>query len=508
MTGSYRANHSATLDCDVLVVGSGAGGSCVAWTLCQQGLDVLMLEEGPFVPKEEHPANLAEAFGRNWRAGGLTVGLGRTPVAYAEGRCVGGGTEINSAIYQQIPEELLDAWATDYQIQDFGKQALKPYYEKVTNELKVSRSKGPLGPPSDLMKQGSKALGWETSHLLRAQDGCTGSNQCASGCPTGAKQSMTVSLLPQALASGMRLIAECKVTRLRTKKERVTLVKAIATDHENRRHALTIKPKTIFLCAGAIHTPTLLRRSGICRNIGDTLRLHPMVKVAALFDGPVNAHSNRLPLHAVTEFMPERRLGGSLFSPGLLSSVLAESWQTNHHRMQQWDHMGLYYAQSRGLACGKIRPLPLLPHEEPLVSYTPTPMEWQQLSFGIVELAELLFAAKARTVYPGIAGHTGWRSMDEVRMIRRTGLPLKSTTVSTIHLMGSCPLGESETTTATDSYGRVRGFDNLIVADASQIPEAPNVNPQATAMALALRNAEHFLSQTDTARTTAAQNER
>jgi choline dehydrogenase-like flavoprotein len=60
----------------------------------------------------------------------------------------------------------------------------------------------------------------------------------------------------------------------------------------------------------------------------------------------------------------------------------------------------------------------------------------------------------------------------------------------TIHLFGSCPMGEKEDACPVDSFGRVHGFENLVVADASIIPEAPGVNPQATIMALGFRNAE------------------
>jgi len=63
----------------------------------------------------------------------------------------------------------------------------------------------------------------------------------------------------------------------------------------------------------------------------------------------------------------------------------------------------------------------------------------------------------------------------------------------TIHLFSSCPMGEDERRCATDSFGRIHGFHNLFIADASLLCTAPGVNPQGSIMALTRRNALHFL---------------
>jgi choline dehydrogenase-like flavoprotein len=66
--------------------------------------------------------------------------------------------------------------------------------------------------------------------------------------------------------------------------------------------------------------------------------------------------------------------------------------------------------------------------------------------------------------------------------------------LTSVHLFSTCPMGKDETACATDSSGRLHGFDNLYLADASVIPDSPGVNPQATIMALALRNARRFVA--------------
>jgi choline dehydrogenase-like flavoprotein len=65
----------------------------------------------------------------------------------------------------------------------------------------------------------------------------------------------------------------------------------------------------------------------------------------------------------------------------------------------------------------------------------------------------------------------------------------------TVHLTSSVRMGEDRSSTGTDSFGRVWGYTNLRVNDASLLPDAPGVNPQAAIMAISLRNADHFLTQ-------------
>ena len=58
------------------------------------------------------------------------------------------------------------------------------------------------------------------------------------------------------------------------------------------------------------------------------------------------------------------------------------------------------------------------------------------------------------------------------------------------------PMGERTERCAADSFGRVHGVRNVHVNDASLLPDAPGVNPQASVMAVAIRNARHFVDRT------------
>ncbi len=492
INGSFRLDHSATLTCDVLVIGSGAGGSVIAHELVSAGKDVLLLEEGSAIWPESVPASSATGVNKLWRNGGMTVALGKPPVAYAEGSCLGGGTEVNSAIVQRAPDPLLNEWANKYQIADFGADALRPAYDWACQKLHASLTEEPLGAPSHLLRQAAEAKGWKVTALERAQAHCVGTNMCSSGCPTGGKQSMSGTLLRTALQRGLRLVANCRAHKIIMKRGQAVGARAIATGADGRRHNITIRCQTVFVAAGAVHTPALLRASGVTHAVGNSLRLHPTLKTLARFPFALNAQEYRLPLYAVTEFMPDIRLGGSVFVPGFFGMALAEDWENRQNLLPEMAQCGLYYTMIRASGSGKVRPIPGN-RGNPLVTYSLTDSDHDNLRRGLGHLADLMFTAGATHIYPSLANHAGWQNPEEAQRAIAT-IQLNQANLMTIHLFSSCPMGEQQERCAANSFGRVFGTKNLYIGDASLIPEAPGVNPQATIMAIAYRNVTAWLA--------------
>ena len=107
-------------------------------------------------------------------------------------------------------------------------------------------------------------------------------------------------------------------------------------------------------------------------------------------------------------------------------------------------------------------------------------------------MARGLFAAGATHVTPSVIGHPGWADAGATMGAETQPAP-ERTALMTIHLFASCPMGETEFR-PVDSFGRLKGWGNVILADGSVLPGAPGVNPQGTIMALALRAADAFLA--------------
>ena len=120
--------------------GLGCGRRVAAATLAAAGLDVLVLESGPYVDRTSHPTDPLDGLPLLYRDGGMTIATGslRSPVPV--GRTVGGTTVINSGTCFRAPREVLDDWANREGIG--WANELEPLYEAAEEVLAVT----PLDP--------------------------------------------------------------------------------------------------------------------------------------------------------------------------------------------------------------------------------------------------------------------------------------------------------------------------------------------------------------------------
>jgi choline dehydrogenase-like flavoprotein len=428
---------------------------------------------------------------RIYRRRGMTPILGRIPIGYVEGACLGGSTEINSGFWHRTPREVLLRWKAQFDLADSSPEELAEHFEKAEDWLRVSTYGGPLPKSTQVFSRGIDAMGWAAQQVPRAAPGCRSTNQCAAGCPSGAKQGMSRSVIPLAEAAGVKVVTRCAVQLLVVERDRVTGVLAELRREDGTRELVRIDAEHVFLCAGPTETPALLRRSGIKRHVGDSLRIHPMLKVAAVFPEVIDAQDSVLPLLQVKEFWPEISMGGAFFTPGHLAMLLSDNWLETRGAMGDYRNMASYYVAVRGSGQGSVRPS-LIGDGGPILRYELSEEDRINLSKGLARLAALLLAAGATHVHPTVQGLPTIRS--EVEAIRWLDerLPRSALSLTTVHAFSSCPIGERRDRCAADSFGKVHGYQNLYVNDASMLPDSPGVNPQGSVMALARRNALHF----------------
>ena len=475
----------------VIVIGSGAGGAVTALELARAGHDVLVLEEGPRIGLGGYGRKPTEAMRTLYRRRGMTPILGSVPIGYVEGCCVGGSTEINSGFWNRVPAEILQRWGAQYDLADADEGTLSPHYAWAEQQLGVRRSERAWPASTRKLAQGAESMGWRFGEVERAAPGCCHTNTCASGCPTGAKQGMSVGVWPSAEAAGARLLSGCRALHLLRKGDRVTGVVARLRDETGER-IVRLDAEAVFVCAGPTETPALLQRSGIRYHVGGTLRIHPYLKVAALYDEVIDAEKSVLPLVQVKEFAPELSMGGAFFTLGHLAMTLSENWPENRGEMRSHRQMAHYYVGVRGSGRGSVRPSLMSP-DNALIRYDLSGIDLKNLSVGLARLSSILLASGAKSLHPAVHGLPAIRTEREaVRWLDETLLPGAMSLV-TVHAFSSCPIGERTDRCAADSYGKVRGFGNLYLNDASMLPDSPGVNPQATVMAFARRNVMRYL---------------
>jgi choline dehydrogenase-like flavoprotein len=473
------------LRAEVAVIGSGPGGAVSATLLAEAGHDVLLIEEGPHLSLESAPHFSREEILQKYRNGGVTVAMGRAKVAYVEGRCVGGSSEINRGLYHRTPPEVLETWRREFRVQACSPSELQPHFEACEQTARVSYLPGAAPAISLKLQEGATNLGWNCIEVPRlfsyARDGGRGS--------PGTKQSMSETFVPRYLAAGGRLLPDTRVLRVARHGGRWRLC-AEHTANGMRKRTLEISAPTVVVACGAVQTPALLRRSGITRNVGDTLSFHPMAKVVARFAEPVNRLSDLEPVHQVKEFDPRFSMGCSVSKRPALALAMADHPEWLAEVDRDWSHMAIYYAQSTG-GRGVVRTLPGF--RDPLVRARYNPADMADLAEGLRRLCECLFAAGAVAVYPSLVGCPALRSPADPGKLPKT-LPAEGANITALHLFSSCPMGEDEARCVTDSFGRVRGTDGLYIADASLLCTPTVVNPQGSVMAVAHRNALELIN--------------
>ena len=471
-----------TIPTEVLIVGSGAGGAVTAARLAEAGRSVLVAEEGPWYDPDAHQPSSLDEFTARYRHQGACAALGSPGIAFAEGRCVGGSTEINMGLYHRLPAHFAAEWQRKYSIADFDAATLDRYANEIEQTVKVSHLPGAAPASSEVLQRGSAALGWRNVEFARvfAYDDKG----------RGTKQTMSRTMIPKAVAAGATIQPDCTVVKLDRIGRRVIGATAQLTHPDGTTEMVNFRAENVFVCGGAIQSPALLQRSGFRHNIGAGLKFHPTVKVAARFSEPYD--HDEVPVHRVTEFDPFLTIGGSASRRGHVALAVADAAPQDLNRvLDEWQNVVVYYAAIRSTGSGRVRALPGL--RAPLVTYALTDSDLSRLARGLVHLGEVLLAAGAIELFPSIAGGPIVRHRDELGQWWNA-LTRARSNLMTVHLTSTIRMGDASQHTGADSFGRVWDSENLRVNDASLLPSAPGVNPQAAVMMIAARNADAFLA--------------
>lgn len=469
------------ISCEVLVIGSGPGGAITACLLAEAGVDVLLVEEGPFLPLSSSKSYSSEEMDQKYRHGGLTVAFGKNKITYAEARCVGGGSEINAGLYHRPLMQRIETWRHQYKVEGLDDAVLKTCLEESERDLCVSYMPDQLTTPSLKLKNGAEKLGWKFTETAR----CFKYQKKTDGTWLEQRQSMTETFIPRALQASCRIMPDTKVKSLILKGKKAVGAIAIKT-----ANSIKIDFQHVFVCAGAVQTPFLLRKSGIRQNIGNSLRIHPMVRLAAVFPEEINDDTG-VPAVQIEEFKPDLTLGCSCSSPGHLALWLDGTLQEKQQRLKNWKHMAIFYAAITADGVGSIRCWPMIP--EPFVSYKLTQTDLKRLGEGLFRLGEVLFASGATELLVPVQGYEPIKQLSGLEGLGSRGLPSGGAPITAIHLFSSCPMGEDKSKCAVNSFGKLHNYDNIYLNDASIMPDSAGGNPQATIMAITRRNAKNFL---------------
>jgi choline dehydrogenase len=500
-----RLTAPQTLEADVAIVGSGAGGGVAAETLARAGLKVLLLEEGALRTSDSfRDMDEARAFRELYQeAGGRATSDGA--IAVMQGRSVGGTTTINWTSSFRTPEPTLKHWAEAWEVQGHGVEEMKPWFEQMERRLDVTLWEAHNANNSVLMR-GCKALGWEVHAIPRNVRGCWNSGYCGLGCPVNAKQSMLVSTIPEALRHGATLVHRLRVRQLQHAGGRITGAVGEALREDGRTPSgtlVTLKARHFIAAGGAINTPALLLRSQLPdphERLGRRTLIHPVVltlaqmpeRIDPFFGAPQSTASDHFQWKDGATGPMGYKLEVPPIFPGIGAAVLNTFGDDLKREMSALAHTNAVLALLRdgfvdASPGGRVR---VADDGSPLLDYELSDYVWDGVRRAYLSMAELQFAAGARRVraaHVDAVYHDRWADAKEA--IARLPLQKFRASIFTAHLMGGCGMSQNPKRGVVDSRGRHHQIANLSVMDGSVFPTSIGANPQLSIYALTAQNA-------------------
>ena len=269
------------LDCDVVIVGSGAGGGAAAGVLAGAGLDVIVVESGDYYDDRDFDGSEFKALTQYYM--GAPTATHDQSVGLIAGSCLGGGTVVNYSTSFRTPDEVREEWAA-HGVPAFTSDQYTASLDAVMERLGVNQEYNEPSTREQKLQEGCVKLGWHVDAMPRGVRNCAQGRECGYcglGCRVGAKQSVVKTWLADAHATGTRLIVGTRVNRVLAEGG---IARGIL-GHTSDGHRVQINARAVIAACGAIHTPALLRRSGLRNeNIGKHLHLHPAGVVFGVFD--------------------------------------------------------------------------------------------------------------------------------------------------------------------------------------------------------------------------------
>lgn len=477
-----------TIECDVVVIGTGAGGAVVARELAEQGHAVVLLEEGEYRTRADFTGRMSDAQRKMYRDFGATVTLGNTNIPVPIGMTVGGTTTVNSGTCYRFPDRIGAYWAKQFGLDELTIDKLGPHYEKVEKILGVAPNApeytGKLG---DIIARGCDHLGWKHAPIPRNAPDCDGQGFCCFGCPTDAKRSMNVSYVPMALKDGAQLFTGIRANRVILENGRA--VGVVGTGRGGQE--LTVRARAVVVACGSLITPCFLEKNKLGNSsgqLGRHLTIHPAAGMMALFDEPINGSRSVPQGYSIEEFHDEGLLFEGAFMPlDVGAASIPYLGRMLVDLLEQYEKLHCFGFLIEDTSEGRVR---VGPGGRPLITYWLNDHDVARIKRGAELLMRCYLAAGARRIYSCINGFDTIDSHADLERFRQAKLTARDFELTAYHPLGTARMGRDPKKSVVNPDHQVHDVPGLYVVDGSVLPTSPAVNPQLTIMALATRAAE------------------
>ncbi|CAB4932266.1 MAG: FAD-binding protein [Actinobacteria bacterium] len=529
---------------DVLIIGAGASGGIAAKHLAEEGLSVVILEQGNWVDQSDMPGLRPEyelLGGGPWhpnpnvrnRPEDYPINLDDSVATVGMFNGVGGSTVLYASCWCRAkPSDFrvrtLDGVADDWPL---SYEELAPYYQQVEYELGISgQAENPAYPagyvpplPSlpinmagRVMAQGMNKLGWHwwpgynsiASRDHRHQKQCQRLGVCMFGCPEGAKGSSDVALIPDALAHGARLETGARVAH-------ITL-----DDNGRANGAIYFKDgkehfqpaKVVLIGANGIGTPRLLLMSesnrfpdGLANSsglVGKRFMTHPFGTSVGLYEDDLEDW-----VGPTGEAIESMQFYETDTSRGF---VRGSKWHIIPSAGRPLGMINRFTMGEDGVADEPFWGDQFNSRMRSSIGHL---IEWMIMPDDLPEETNFISLDRSMTDSDGLPAAkvtyvtsenthrlVDWnlqRSLEAHEAAGATKAWITNRNNPSWHNLGTAKMGNDPQTSVVDRWGRSHDVPNLYIIDGSQFPTATGVNPTATISALAKRTATYIANNRD-----------
>jgi choline dehydrogenase-like flavoprotein len=514
---------------DVLIIGAGASGAAIAWSLTETRMRILCLEQGDWmVPSNyattqvNYEAQQFGPFAPSPNVRGLDtdypVNTVDSPIEVLNYNAVGGSTIVYAAHFPRLhpsdfriysDDKVGDDWPISY-------DDLDPFFAQNDRIMGVSGLPGdPMYPPKDpplpplpigrmgeVVASGFDKLGWHwwpsdaaiISQPYEGRDKCLNLNPCLLGCAQGAKSSADITYWPQAIRAGVELKTRCRVREI-TLNEHGMADGAVYYDEEGRE--CFQKAEVVILACNGVGTPRILLNSKSARfpnglvnrsdQVGRNLMFHPVARVTGYFDERLDTHMGPQGTCILSKEFYETDLSrgfvrgynmqvvrgssGPLATAAMGFNTGEIPWGPGHHEafQKRFDHSATIVVMAEDLpeAHNRVTLDPEITDSHGI----PAPKVSYQLSENSRKILDhgLDRATEAMEA-------AGANDVATTALMRNSGW----------HLLGTARMGKDPERSVVNSWGRAHDVRNLFIVDGSIFVTAGAVNPTSTIQALAL----------------------
>jgi choline dehydrogenase-like flavoprotein len=500
----------ATLDADVVVVGSGSGGSVVAGTLAKSGLKVIVVEAGGYFNESDFAQLELKAYqDMYWRGGPNPTADGN--ISLQAGTALGGGTVINWQNCLRTKPWVREQWASEFGLEGLDGPEYDRHLDTVLERISANEQCSDWNGPHQRMKEGCEELGWDFRTIVRNADPEKYDPKVAGyggfGDVSGSKQSGDKTWLMDLVQNGGEVLVRTRAQRILTEGGRAAGVECVRLNEDQTpRGSVTVRAPRVVVACGSLESPALLLRSDIGGPAaGDYLRLHPAHAVLGVYSEDQQSWWGAPQTGLCDSFVDNVDgygflIEGAQYAPAIGASAVPWTTGEEHKtRMSDWKYGATIISLIRDRGHGRVE---IDANGEAVPWYSvEDEVDLRNLREGLEAEIRIHHAAGAKAVISLAQGTPTWRYGDDLDafLARAKRMPMRAggQRLFSAHQLGSCRMGNDPQTSVANPWGELHDTPGVWIGDGSAFPTASGTNPMISIMALAHRTAEAIAGSKD-----------